>query len=59
MVHVDENRIVDESSFADVLKPEATFDIGIILHLMARSLHTCPQCGYDNSRTTFDLWVSW
>ncbi|KAF4580314.1 hypothetical protein EYR38_003205 [Pleurotus pulmonarius] len=29
MVHVDDNRVLEERSFADALKPEAVFDIGI------------------------------
>lgn len=58
LVHVDENRAIDESSFTSMLKPEATFDIGIILQLIAKSPCTCPQCGHDNSCTAADVWVS-
>ncbi|KAF9489351.1 hypothetical protein BDN71DRAFT_329084 [Pleurotus eryngii] len=47
MVRVDDNRVMQPRSFANAMKPEAIFDIGIVLHRLKRKDITCPQGGQD------------
>ncbi|KAF4584861.1 hypothetical protein EYR40_001680 [Pleurotus pulmonarius] len=63
MVHVDDNRVLEERSFADALKPEAVFDIGIIVsRCLTQSRYTCPQCSavnYKNTSRFTNKWIRW
>ncbi|KAF9496247.1 hypothetical protein BDN71DRAFT_1505943 [Pleurotus eryngii] len=47
MVRVDDNRVMKARSFVDAMKPEAIFDIGIVLHQLKQKDITCPQGGQD------------
>ncbi len=63
MVHVDDNRVLEERSFSDALKPEAVFDIGIIVsRCRTQSRYTCPQCSavnYKNTPHFTNKWIWW
>ncbi|KAL4255966.1 hypothetical protein AB1N83_013726 [Pleurotus pulmonarius] len=62
MVHVDDNRVLEERSFADALKPEAVFDIGIgiiVSRCLTQSRYTCPQCSAINYKNTSRFTNKW
>ncbi|KAG9218380.1 hypothetical protein CCMSSC00406_0007249 [Pleurotus cornucopiae] len=61
IVHVADNNIIDQTSFAGVLKPEMRFDIGIIVQLLSAMLRAtqCPQCGHVNGgNASKDGWIA-
>ncbi|KAF4580316.1 hypothetical protein EYR38_003207 [Pleurotus pulmonarius] len=57
-VRVGDNRVIRASSFTGSLTPEAVLDIGVIMQLLAASLHVCPQCGHGSASATAETWVS-
>ncbi|KAG5219400.1 Carbohydrate esterase protein [Salix suchowensis] len=60
IVHVEDNHIIDQTSFTSILKSEMRFDIGVIVQLLSAALRTCPQCGHHNKgKATVDGWIRW